>query len=73
MPSSVFTQLLVFRNRPFTGLGSITSLHTLLVDDDDMNKLVANAMCSILGGYIVLRWNLAARNYYPGYRCTFQH
>jgi flagellum-specific ATP synthase len=45
--------------------GSITGLYTVLVDGDDMNEPVADAMRSILDGHIVLRRELAARNHYP--------
>ena len=45
--------------------GSITGLYTVLVDGDDMNEPVADAMRSILDGHIVLRRELAARNQYP--------
>lgn len=45
--------------------GSITGLYTVLVDGDDMNEPVADAMRSILDGHIVLRRDLAAKNHYP--------
>ena len=45
--------------------GSITGLYTVLVDGDDMNEPVADAMRSILDGHIVLRRELAAKNHYP--------
>jgi flagellum-specific ATP synthase len=47
------------------GSGSITGLYTVLVEGDDMNEPVADAMRSILDGHLVLRRELAARNIFP--------
>lgn len=48
-----------------TGRGSITGLYTVLVDNDDMNEPIADAVRAILDGHIVLSRELAHKNHYP--------
>jgi len=64
---SVFALLprLVERAGNFTSGGSITGFYTVLVEGDDMNDPVADAMRSLLDGHIVLSRELAWRNHYP--------
>ncbi len=45
--------------------GSITGLYTVLVDGDDMNEPVADAVRGILDGHVVLSRNLAHQNHFP--------
>ncbi len=45
--------------------GSITGLYTVLVDNDDMNEPIADAVRAILDGHIVLSRDLAHKNHYP--------
>jgi flagellum-specific ATP synthase len=47
------------------GRGSITALYTVLVEGDDMDEPVADAVRSILDGHIVLSRSLAHRNHFP--------
>jgi flagellum-specific ATP synthase len=64
---SVFAMLpkLVERMGTQCDKGSITGLYTVLVENDDMNEPIADAVRSILDGHIVLSRDLANHNHYP--------
>lgn len=64
---SVFSALPKLLERAGTcyGEGSITGLYTVLVEEDDMNDPIADAVRSILDGHIVLSRELASQNHFP--------
>lgn len=63
---SVFSLLPQLLERAGTGeRGSITGLYTVLVEADDMNDPIADAVRSILDGHLVLTRELATQNHYP--------
>ena len=64
---SVFSLLprLLERAGTSRGRGTITGLYTVLVEGDDINEPVSDAVRAILDGHIILARELAQHNHYP--------
>ncbi len=65
-PPSTFSVLARLLERAGTDkVGSVTGLYTVLVDGDDHNEPIADAVRSILDGHVVLERKLAVAGHFP--------
>lgn len=65
---SVFAMLSALLERSGAGAegtGTITGLYTVLVESDDFNEPISDAVRAILDGHIMLSRDLAVKNHYP--------
>jgi flagellum-specific ATP synthase len=64
---SVFVQIpkLLERAGTFEKGGSITGIYNVLVEGDDMNEPIADAVRSTVDGHVVLSRKLSQKGYYP--------
>lgn len=70
-PPSVFSLLpRILERAGKSATGSITGFYTILVEGDDLNEPVADAVRSILDGHLILNRRLAEQAHYPAIDLT---